>query len=382
LPLLWRALAVPALLLVALQATQAAAQQDPRQQREQVRKQQAQAASEVNALKSDAAAVQKALADLQANVSGQEALLADATLAANLAEQAAAQARSEADAARARVADLRGQVKDQALSAYIGGRPETDDIGDPSASTAVIKDALLRFRAGQDTALLDQLRAADEDAATAQAAAEANAALAQQKRAEAAERTGAVRAARDQQASYAAQVEARLDRRLSEAAGLAAQDKALSQQIAAQEAALAARVPRGGSGVSAPFNSGNLQLTTVTGFTVASSIADNLQRMLAAASADGFEYSGTGYRDSAQQQALRNANCPNPATDPPSACSPPTARPGSSNHERGLAIDFRYGGSLIQSRSSPGFQWLAAHAATYGFYNLPSEPWHWSVDGN
>jgi LAS superfamily LD-carboxypeptidase LdcB len=235
------------------------------------------------------------------------------------------------------VADLRGQVKEQALSAYIGGRPEVDDIGDPNASTAVVKDALLRFRAGQDTALLDQLRAADEDATTAQAAAEANASLAQQKRAEAAERTGAVRAA---------------------------------------------RVPRGGSGVGASFGSGNLQLTTVRGITVASSIADNLERMLAAAEADGMAFSGTGYRDSAQQQALRNANCPNPATDPPSACSPPTARPGSSNHERGLAIDFRYGGSLIQSRSSPGFQWLAAHAATYGFYNLPSEPWHWSVDGN
>lgn len=382
LPLFWRALAVPALLLVALQATQAAAQQDPRQQREQVRRQQAQAASEVNALKSDAATVQRALAALQANVSGQEALLADATLAANLAEQAAAQARADADAARARVADLRTQVKEQALSAYIDGPVETDDIGDPSASTAVIKDALLRFRAGQHTAVLDQLRSAEEDAATAQAAAEANAALAEQKRGEAAQRTGEVRAARDQQASYAAQVEVRLDRRLAEAAGLESQDRALSQQIAAQEAALAARVPRGARGASGPFVSGNVQLTTVNGITVATSIADNLQRMMAAADVDGISFSGSGYRDSSQQQALRNAHCANPATDPPSACRPPTARPGSSNHERGLAVDFSYGGGLIKSRSSAGFQWLASHAASYGFYNLPSEPWHWSVDGN
>ena len=27
-------------------------------------------------------------------------------------------------------------------------------------------------------------------------------------------------------------------------------------------------------------------------------------------------------------------------------------------------------------------QWLNAHGATYGFYNLPSEPWHWSVNGH
>ena len=27
------------------------------------------------------------------------------------------------------------------------------------------------------------------------------------------------------------------------------------------------------------------------------------------------------------------------------------------------------------------FQWLAANAPSYGFYNLWSEPWHWSIDG-
>jgi len=50
-------------------------------------------------------------------------------------------------------------------------------------------------------------------------------------------------------------------------------------------------------------------------------------------------------------------------------------------HERGLAIDFTYQGRVISSRSSPGYQWLAAHAGSYGFYNLPSEPWHWSTNG-
>ena len=60
---------------------------------------------------------------------------------------------------------------------------------------------------------------------------------------------------------------------------------------------------------------------------------------------------------------------------------PPTARPGHSNHERGLAIDSINGGQFIRSHDDPAYQWLAAHAGSFGLMNLPSEPWHWSVDG-
>ena len=66
---------------------------------------------------------------------------------------------------------------------------------------------------------------------------------------------------------------------------------------------------------------------------------------------------------------------------PSSACSPPTARPGTSMHEKGLAIDFTCGGGTI-SRGSACFGWLEGHAGGYGLYNLPSEPWHWSTDGS
>lgn len=40
-----------------------------------------------------------------------------------------------------------------------------------------------------------------------------------------------------------------------------------------------------------------------------------------------------------------------------------------------------YKGRTIGTRSSPAFRWLRANAEGFGFYNLPSEPWHWSVDG-
>ncbi|MFO0971756.1 MAG: M15 family metallopeptidase [Candidatus Saccharimonadales bacterium] len=60
-----------------------------------------------------------------------------------------------------------------------------------------------------------------------------------------------------------------------------------------------------------------------------------------------------------------------------SACKgrPPTAVPGRSNHEKGLAMNFRN----CSSRSTACHQWLAQNAARFGLFNLPSEPWHWSV---
>jgi LAS superfamily LD-carboxypeptidase LdcB len=66
---------------------------------------------------------------------------------------------------------------------------------------------------------------------------------------------------------------------------------------------------------------------------------------------------------------------------PSSQCRPPTARPGASQHEQGKAIDFRYAGRTIPTRNNAGYRWLRNNAASYGFYNLPSEPWHWSVNG-
>jgi D-alanyl-D-alanine carboxypeptidase len=128
---------------------------------------------------------------------------------------------------------------------------------------------------------------------------------------------------------------------------------------------------------------GPIQLATVGGITVAASLAPHLALLLEASRAAGLALGGGGYRSAAQQIQTRiNNGCPDIYNSPASACSPPTARPGQSMHEQGLAIDFTCSGSLISSRSSPCFQWLAANAARYGLYNLPSEPWHWSTNGN
>lgn len=127
-------------------------------------------------------------------------------------------------------------------------------------------------------------------------------------------------------------------------------------------------------------------LATVAGITVDTSLAAPLQQLLDDAAADGIILTGSGWRSPAEQIELRRQNCG--TSDyamyemPSGQCSPPTAIPGTSLHESGLAIDFRDGNGVSLNSESPGFLWLQQHAARYGLHNLPSEPWHWSTTGS
>ena len=91
---------------------------------------------------------------------------------------------------------------------------------------------------------------------------------------------------------------------------------------------------------------------------------------------------GWGWRSHARQIELREKHCGTSNYDiwekPASQCRPPTARPGYSSHQDGLAIDFYCNNTLLQKNNCSGaFKWLDCHAAEYGLINLPSEPWHW-----
>jgi D-alanyl-D-alanine carboxypeptidase len=125
------------------------------------------------------------------------------------------------------------------------------------------------------------------------------------------------------------------------------------------------------------------QTTTVYGITVNKIIAVPFQRMIDDAAKAGIPLSGGGFRTQAQQIALRTINgCPDIWTAPSSSCRVPTAIPGRSLHEIGLAIDMTSNKKSINDRKSAAFKWLAANAGKYGLTNLPSEPWHWSITGN
>jgi zinc D-Ala-D-Ala carboxypeptidase len=123
--------------------------------------------------------------------------------------------------------------------------------------------------------------------------------------------------------------------------------------------------------------------TKVYGITVNKIVAYPFQRMIDDAAKAGIKMSGGGFRTREQQIALRTTNgCPDVWTAPASSCRVPTAIPGRSLHELGLAIDLSYGGKTIPNHASPAYKWLAANAARYGFSNLPSEAWHWSITGS
>jgi len=141
----------------------------------------------------------------------------------------------------------------------------------------------------------------------------------------------------------------------------------------------------GGGGSCTPSGTvSGIALCTYGSCRVANSIGAQFSRLMNAAKSAGINMGcSSSFRDPAQQIALRKQNCGTSNYDiyqkPSTQCSPPTAIPGSSQHEKGLAVDFNCAGaSMAGSRC---FSWLSSNARTYGFYNYAPEPWHWSTTG-
>ena len=356
-------------------------------QRQQVQRQRAQQASQINVLKANEKQLSKALDALAANRKAQEAALAAARTRAAAAAARALAARVAEQKTAAELDALRTSVRSVALTEYMrGGHAAMYVPPDPTSPIMTARrKALLDSTVQKNSDVVDELHSKKEDLQVQREAADAafNAANAEQAQVE--QHLSELKDATKKQQAVAAQIEARLERSLAEADGLANLDANLANQIRSQQDALARRLRSSPGTGGGSRRVGNVSLTTTHGITVASSIAGNLGRMLDAAAASGIDFGGQGYRDSSQQVALRRAHCGPTEYDiyekPASQCSPPTARPGQSMHEQGLAVDFTQDGSVINSGSS-GYRWLKANAAKYGFYNLPGEPWHWSVNGD
>ena len=128
---------------------------------------------------------------------------------------------------------------------------------------------------------------------------------------------------------------------------------------------------------------------TIQGVTVAAEVGPALDALLDAARDDGIVLGGSGWRSPEAQASLRRANgCPDVYDSPASSCRVPTARPGSSEHEKGLAVDFTWQGQTIcypqrsaACRGNAAFDWLQSNAGRFGLKNLPAEAWHWSTTG-
>ncbi len=151
------------------------------------------------------------------------------------------------------------------------------------------------------------------------------------------------------------------------------------------------------SGVSSACPGGMITINTVNqnGLLACKDIAENFKNMVAAAKKDGIILTAYGGRTMESQIALRKKNCGgssqyNVYEKPSGQCKPPTARPGKSMHQLGLAFDIGENGkticypnksSICKNKGDKAFLWLEKNAGTYKLFNLPSEAWHWSVNG-
>ena len=369
-----------------------------REERERIQQEAAAQALQVDAATADFDVLASALDDLNALVDLQEARLADADQAVRSAEAQVAQALAREAEIDAEVVALEGDVRDLALSSFTGeGGLNSQDFtaillsDDPTE--AMRRRTLVQFQTGSLGDAIDRLRSLTAEAEVVSTQRQEAFVLAELGRTEALERRGQLADAHAAQTELVIATENRLEARLAEAAVLAGRDAEAAALINQQEEVVAAQIRAeaarraAAAAAAAGGDRPNLvtpaEIVTVRGIQVHESIAARVDEMIGAAAADGIALSGWGFRDNVEQIRLRQQNCGTTEFDiwerSASSCNPPTARPGRSNHEKGLAIDFTYNGGSMTTRSNPGFVWLAENASRWGFVNLPSEPWHWST---
>jgi LAS superfamily LD-carboxypeptidase LdcB len=368
------------------------------QERDEVRAREAEVVIEIDALEAQDAEVRATLAEIERNVDRQRSELQEAQRVQARGEAELAQATQAVADARRRIDDLNQQADRLVVDSFVN--PPSDYALEPlragSMTDAAVVQAVLQMQGKRDADLLERLAQAHDSLEAEQAKKGDAAAGAKQAQEAAAEELADVEAALAQQQAFAADLEARLNARLAEAESLRTLDAALSDRLTQEQAALAAQLaaatqpPAQAVGTSqiAPAPGGLATVSCPAGgsITVAGSIAENVQALLNDAAADGVMLCGGGYRDPQEQIELRMAHCGTSYYAiyqmPASQCDPPTAIPGTSMHEQGLAIDFTCNGGGTVSTGDECWDWLQANAVGYGLYNLPSEPWHWSTNGN
>ncbi|HEX6570355.1 MAG TPA: D-alanyl-D-alanine carboxypeptidase family protein [Acidimicrobiales bacterium] len=410
---LFAALAPVALLATSLFVSEPSAAQEESSDGDQIGDQQALVSIDVDVLRADNYEVTGTLVEVRENVSAQKAMLEEAQAKLSAAQATLAAADAALAETQGKLDAVNVETDKVVIDTFVNPPVESalESLSSDSVMDATVKQSILHRQADNDASKLSEYQELQAQLEAEKAEREAAADAAETAEAESAAALADVEAAVGQQAAFVAEVQRRLDQRLAEADALQNTDPELAAQIRAREAELAALLNELDEEVQAErarqraaelaeqadANKGITGIKPVAGGVVdvacpgggivqiAGDISASVERLLADAYEAGISMCGYGYRDPAEQIAVRRANCgtSNYAIyqAPSSYCSPPTARPGTSMHEQGLAIDFTVGGGTIGSGSS-AYSWLSANAANYGMYNLAGEPWHWSVDGN
>jgi peptidoglycan hydrolase CwlO-like protein len=367
---------------------------------------------EIDPLRADDSDVESAFSDIQENVLAQRSQL-------ETAQQRVTDAQGAVDTARSVVAQTQAELDlwvaesdEVVIQAFITSPSERafDALTSATAGDAAVKQALLDMTADEDADVLAGLDATQRRLEDEQAAEEEAVEAAQQAVEAAQTALEDLEAAVSQQTQFTNEVEARLEQQLGEIEALRDSDPELAEQLEAragslagdiaesrrllqeetalEEAGVAPADPGAPDGPSTITVEGGLAVVScpqgLGSIQVAGVIARDLQGLLNLAAEQGLPLCGNGWRDPAEQVALRRSHCGSSHyaiyEAPASACSPPTARPGQSLHEQGLAIDFTCAGSTV-SWGDRCHDFLRAHAADFGFHPLSSEPWHFSPTG-
>jgi len=394
---------------------------DLKEERERTAKEAALAVGDIDVVTATVEEVTQALDDLAAFVDLQRIRLQEAETAYEASLASIDRARDEYDQVLREASVVRDHLTDLAVSSFTGESGSGDDVtelvlsDDPGESARFLH--LLELQTGTLSDGIDRLRALEVEADQLLVSQQNAMESAERFLAEVEQRAAALEEALDRQATVVKAAEIRLEAQIAEAAILQERDVELATKIRDKQTSINQRVAASArrNGVTIPtpvdledierldfYKPGDLpeqEIDQETGqrlpvivpldvepffqIEVHTDIAEQTRALFDEAIADGMDLAGWGYRPIQLQIELRAAHCGGSEYDiwhrPVSECAPPTARPGFSKHEQGRAIDFTSNGSTIQSRESAAFVWLARHAPAYGFVNLESEPWHWSI---
>jgi peptidoglycan hydrolase CwlO-like protein len=417
----------------ALLASEASAQeQDPAAKQAELEQKKAALSGEIDGLKASSEQLVSTVSALNSQLVEQQAAVDRAAKATSEASNRVTEARANEQAARDQFVVTQQRLRAVAVSAYVGPPGEAAAavlLGGP-LDEAPTRRVLAGVRLEQITKAVNDLKVVRAEAERVRSRLQEAEAAARQAEADQTSRLGELTASQEAHRVLLEQVATRLDGALAESNQLSAEEAALASQIRAHEEELNHRLlmasnqpavtpsgtggqqPGGGGATAVPSRTAAspspgssppptapispaqnrtvqitpVETTWVGGIEVATQIAGQLADLLAAARASGLILTGSGYRNIYDQIAIRKQYCGTTDYDiwdrPSWECSPPVARPGRSMHEKGVAVDFTGpDGDLVRTHASPTYQWLAANAARFGFYNLPSEPWHWSITG-
>jgi murein DD-endopeptidase MepM/ murein hydrolase activator NlpD len=203
-----------------------------REEREELARQAADVAAQIDKLGADDQTVVDALADLDAFIAIQENRIAGAELAIAAAEADAAAARHEAELLDLEMEAIRERMRQRAIEAFIQPRDEVvSHLANDDLTESVVKRFLLDTVVGSEIDTVDDFRVAEAQRESARRDADAAAAAAEAERAKQADRLAELEVARAEAEEIRAEIQRRIDEWESLGDEIDAADRAIENEI-------------------------------------------------------------------------------------------------------------------------------------------------------